>query len=224
MAQLDETDETLENQTGRDVHVIDKKVPVTLSGTDKFVNVGVWFLFIIGGVVYTFKKQKARTYFKQLEQKIQKAASEIDNYMEQRVLILQNAAQLVDKAVNLDKSTFVDIAKARNGMDPDAARNATEQQLGAVSNNINVVLERYPELKAHAAIRDAMQQNDTLQKQITAARTLYNDAVDKWNREIFELWAKKYVAAKEGYTTRIPFIASKEMKQASRGTFFGDNK
>jgi LemA protein len=222
MAQLDETDVTLENTAGRDVHVIDKKVPVELNGTDKFVNVGVWFLFIIGGVVYTVKKNHARSYFKQLEQKIQHDASTIDNYMAQRVSILQNTAKLLDKAIALDKETFVDVAKARAGSstDKDAARNELQGKLDMAQNSIDVVLERYPDLKAHQEIQDALQQNSYLQQEITAAREVYNNAVAKWNSEIFTLWAKKYVAAKEGYTTRIPFIASKEIKEKAEGVFF----
>ena len=65
-----------------------------------------------------------------------------------------------------------------------------------------------------------MQQNAYLQQEITAAREQYNDSVQKWNTEIFQLWAKKYVAAQEGYTTRIPFIASTAVKDASRSVFF----
>lgn len=222
MAQLDETDETLENKAGRNVHVIDKKVPVELNSTDKFVNIGVWFLFIIGGVVYTFKKNHARTYFKQLEQKIQHDASTIDNYMTQRVVILQNTAKLVEKAIALDKETFADIARARSGQnrDADIARNELQTKLEGFERNLNIVMERYPELKAHQEIQDALQQNNYLQQEITAAREVYNDAVQKWNSEIFTLWAKKYVAAKEGYTTRIPFIASKEIKEKSESVLF----
>lgn len=222
MAQLDETDISLENKEGRSVHVIDKKVPVELNGTDKFVNVGVWFLLIIGGVVYTIKKNHARTYFKQLEQKIQHDASTIDNYMTQRVAILQNTAKLLEKAIALDKETFVEVAKARNGVssDSDVARNELQGKLDMAQNSINVVLEKYPELKAHQEIQDALQQNSYLQQEITAAREVYNNAVAKWNTEIFALWAKKYVAAQEGYTTRIPFIASSEIKEKSEGVFF----
>ena len=65
-----------------------------------------------------------------------------------------------------------------------------------------------------------MQQNLYLQREITAARELYNDSVNKWNRDIFEWPAKRIVAAKEGYTTRIPFIASKEIREAAREVFF----
>ena len=50
--QLDELDKSLENTEGLRVHVIEKKVPVELDGMDKFINIGVWFLFIIGGVIY----------------------------------------------------------------------------------------------------------------------------------------------------------------------------
>lgn len=222
--QLDETDVSLENTQGRSAHVIDKKVPVTLSTMDKVVNVGVWFIFIIGGVVYASKKNKARSYFKQVEQQIQAAASTIDNYMAQRVSILQNTAKLVEKAINLDKEAFVDIAKARSGNgnnnDADVARNELQGTLDKMQSNINVVLERYPELKAHQEIAQAIQQNSYLQQEITAARENYNSKVLKWNTEIFELWAKKYVAASEGYTTRIPFIASQEIKAKAESVFF----
>ena len=218
--QLDELDKSLENTEGLRVHVIEKKVPVELDGMDKFINIGVWFLFIIGGIVYMFKKAKAKTYFKQLEQKIQHDASTIDNYMVQRVTILKNAAKLLDKAVDLDKDTFTNIAKARAGIDPDTARNELQTSLENIDKKINIAFEKYPELKGHQEIAAVMQQNSYLQQEITAAREVYNDAVAHWNSEIFSLWAKKYVAAKEGYTTRIPFTASLAMKQESEGVFF----
>ena len=134
-------------------------------------------------------------------------------------MVLQNCARLVDKAIDLDKTTFENIAKYRSGTD-DEARNAVSGQLDAVSNSINVALENYPDLKAHDEIRDAMQQNMYLQREITAARELYNDTINTWNRDIFAWPTKQIVAAKEGYTTRIPFIASKEIKQKAKEVFF----
>ena len=146
--ELDETDLSLVNEAGQDVHVINKKLTVTLDGADKFVGVGVWFLFIIGGIIYMFKKAKAQTYFQQLQQKLQQSASTIDNYLTQRVVILKNAAKLLDKAIDLDKDTFVNIAKARGGVvDADQARNELQQSLDTVQNKINIALENYPELK-----------------------------------------------------------------------------
>ena len=90
----------------------------------------------------------------------------------------------------------------------------------SVLSRINVAFEAYPDLKAHAAVADAMQQNSYLQKEITAARTLYNDTVAIWNQDIFAWPAKQIVAARNRYTTRIPFTATAETKTAARETFF----
>ena len=219
--QLDELSTENIRKEGLDVNVIAQKIPVKVGVGSKIFEVLLWVLAIIPGVIFLFKKIKARTYFQQLQQKIQHNASQIDNYLEQRVMILQNCARLVDKAVDLDKTTFENIAKYRSGgADVDEARNQVSTQLDAVSSKINIAFENYPDLKAHTEIKDAMQQNMYLQREITAARELYNDTVNTWNREIFVWPTKQIVAAKEGYTTRIPFIASQEIKAKAREVFF----
>jgi LemA protein len=218
--QLDELSTENIRKEGLDVNVIAQKIPVKVGVGSKIFEVILWVLGIIPGVIFLFKKIKARTYFQQLQQKIQHNASQIDNYLEQRVVVLQNCARLVDKAVDLDKSTFENIAKYRSGADVDEARNEVSTQLDAVSRSINIAFENYPDLQAHTEIKDAMQQNMYLQREITAARELYNDTVNTWNREIFVWPTKQIVAAKEGYTTRIPFIASQEVKAKAREVFF----
>ena len=65
-----------------------------------------------------------------------------------------------------------------------------------------------------------MRKNDYLQREITAAREVYNDTVLRWNQEIFVWPTKKIVAAKNGYTTRIPFSVSKAVKEQARQKFF----
>ena len=82
------------------------------------------------------------------------------------------------------------------------------------------LFENYPDLEAHDQIADAMQQNMYLQREITAARELYNDTVNAWNRDVFAWPTKMIVAARNGYTTRIPFIASAEIKAKAKDVFF----
>ena len=65
-----------------------------------------------------------------------------------------------------------------------------------------------------------MQQNSYLQKEITAARSLYNDTVAQWNASLYEWPTKQIVAARAGYTTRIPFTASAAVKEQARQNFF----
>lgn len=215
-------DETMISTEGRDVNVIQQKLPVKVGFGSKLFEIMLWVLLIIPGLIFQFKKVKADNYLQQLQQRIQKNASQIDNYMEQRVMVLQNCAALVDKAIDLDKSTFEAVAKYRSGNadQKDAERNEIASKVEDMSRNIKVAVEQYPDLKAHQALQDAMRQNYQLQLDITAARELYNDSVNQWNSAIFSWPTKMIVAAKHGFTTKIPFSISSEMKEKARGTFF----
>ena len=219
--QLDELNPEVRDE-GVESNVIAKKIPVEVGTGSKVFEILLWICGIIPGIIFLFMKINAQKHFDQLQQKIQRNASQIDNYLEQRVMVLQNCARLLDKAIDLDKNTFENIAKYRSGnaVDADAARNEIGGQIENVSRNINIAVENYPELAAHREIADAMQQNMYLQREITAARELYNDTIDQWNRDIFAWPTNKIVAAKNGYTTRIPFAASKEIKEKAKSVFF----
>ena len=210
-------------EQGNDVKVIAKQLPVKIGGGSKFFDIIMWFLPpIIGGIIWCILKVKARSYLHQLQQKIQHDASQIDNYLEQRVQILKNCARLLDKAIDLDKDTFTKIAQYRSGTgaDGDSSRNEYAGKVAEIAKNVNIAFENYPNLKAHQELEDAMQQNSYLQREITAAREVYNDTVNTWNREIYSWPTKMIVAAKAGYTTRLPFIADAQTKEEARGNFF----
>ncbi len=218
--QLDELNPDVREE-GLDTNVIAKKIPVKVGVGSTIFEILLWVCFIVPGVIFLFKKIKAKNYFQQLEQKIQRNASQIDNYLEQRVVVLQNCAKLLDKAIDLDKSTFENIARYRSGTaNADESRNEVSSDLDKLAASVNVAFENYPDLEAHDQIADAMQQNMYLQREITAAREQYNDTINAWNRDIFSWPTKQIVAAKAGYTTRIPFIASKEIKDKAKDVFF----
>ena len=223
--ELDETTGPVREE-GRDVHVIDKQIPVRVGWGSTLFEVLLWVCGILPGLVFLFMKISARNYLQRLQQKLQQDASQIDNYLEQRVQILQNVAPLVEKAIDLDKDVMKAVAAYRGGRAPegtptgDALRNQVAGQVDSICGRLFPQVEAYPELKAHQAIADAMQQNSYLQKEITAARTLYNDTVAQWNADIFRWPTKMIVAARAGYTTRIPFTASVETRERARGTFF----
>ena len=208
------------NEQGRDVNVISKQIKVEVGIGSTIFEIILWILGIIPGLIFLFMKIKAAQYLRQLEQKIQHDASQIDNYLEQRVVILTNLSKLVEKAIDLDKTTFTQIALNRSGRLTDETRNELSGQVDALNRNINLTFENYPDLKAHQEIADAIQQNAYLQKEITAAREVYNDSVVTWNKEI-QVWpTKMIVAAKQGYTTRIPFSTTAEIKQKAREVLF----
>ena len=208
------------NGAGRDVNVIERQLaPKTGFGSVLF-EIVLWLAFIVPGLIFLFMKIGAKNYFQKLQQKLQADASTIDNYLEQRVQILQNVAGLVSKAIDLDKDVMKAVAAFRGGRLPEGERSAVASQIDGCFGRLFPQVEAYPELKAHAAIADAIQQNAYLQKEITAARSLYNDTVAQWNQDLYDWPTKMIVASRAGYTTRIPFTASAEVKAQARKAFF----
>lgn len=238
------------NEQGRDIHVIDRQLPVEIGIGSTIFEIALWvtipvlvllYVLIMGptlanpllvavvgcllgvlpGVIFIFMKISARNYFQQLEQRIQAEASNIDNFLEQRVQILQNVVGIVDRAIELDKDVMKAVAALRGGGSINSEnRNERSQQINSVCAHLFPQVEAYPDLKAHNAIADAMQQNSYLQREITAARTVYNSRVTQWNTDIFAWPTKMIVAARQHYTTRIPFTASEETRQMARSKFF----
>ncbi len=237
------------NDDGRDVHVIERQLPVEIGFGSVLFEILLWtalpalvilytFLFgvtfmepklfcVVGcaagmlpGIIFIFMKISAKNYFQQLEQRIQAEASNIDNFLEQRVQVLQNVAGLVERAVELDKDVMKSVAALRGGNINAENRSEINQQINTAFGRLFPQVEAYPELKAHNAIADAMQQNNYLQREITSARTVYNSRVTQWNTDIFAWPTKMIVAARQGYTTRIPFTASAETREAARAKFF----
>lgn len=207
------------NEAGRDINVIAKQIPVKASGLAKFCQVASWFLLIIGGVVFQVKKAKADKTLKQLQQKIQHDASQIDNYLEQRVIILENLVGIIEKETAFEKETLSTVMAYRNGINPEQLSEAASN-IENVNTQIKAVFEAYPDLKSAAAFEKAMKDNDYLQREITAARELYNDSVNRWNSLIYEFPIYQLVAEKNGYTTRIPFTTTSEMKAKARSKIF----
>ncbi|MCX5775430.1 MAG: LemA family protein, partial [Firmicutes bacterium] len=76
------------NKEGKDVNVIEKQLPIKVGVGSTIFEVILWVLGIIPGVIFLFMKINAREYLRQLQQKLQHDASQIDNYLEQRVVIL----------------------------------------------------------------------------------------------------------------------------------------
>ncbi|MCU4157411.1 LemA family protein [Carboxylicivirga sp. A043] len=219
--QLDEMSTEFVNDEGRNINVIEKQLPAKIGAGSVFFEIVLWLLGILPGLIFLFMKISAKNYFNALQQKLQHNASQIDNFLEQRVQILQNAVGIVEKAVELDKDVMKSVAALRSGSGvSDNNRNNVATNVDNVMSQINLAFESYPDLKAHRSLADAMQQNSYLQREITAAREVYNDTVLKWNADIFRWPTKNIVAAHAGYTTRIPFTASKAVKEQARATFF----
>ena len=166
------------------------------------------------------------------DEAVSTAWSNVENQYQRRADLIPNLVNTVKGYAAHEKETLDAVVAARaratqvtvdaESMTPEMLQEyqKSQSEVGAALGRLLAVAEAYPDLKAHAAIAEAIQQNSYLQKEITAARQLYNDSVMQWNADIFDWPTKQIVAARAGYTTRIPFTASAEIKSQARGTFF----
>ena len=148
--ELDEmTDKVSE---GRDTGVIEKQLQPKVGTGTLIFEIILWFLPIpiIFGLIYLFKKVKAQEYLEQLQQRIQADASTIDNYLEQRVQILQNLASIVEKSAKLDHDTQTEIAGLRSGAISQGA-NIDESSRNLVQSSLDrIPFAASSEIKAQA--------------------------------------------------------------------------
>ncbi|MBY7703920.1 LemA family protein [Vibrio harveyi] len=93
---------------------------------------------------------------------------------------MKNLASLLSKAVDVDKDIMKSVAAYRSGI--DLSKQSRTEVLQEVEHNIRglqLQFENYPELQSHKSVREAMQQNIYLQKEITATRDIYNDSINQ---------------------------------------------
>ena len=230
------------NKNANEVFVAQQRVQIEEDKSATYLEYGLWgiglFLFfyifitkpqndgfmvtllkalctLAPAAIFFWQKKQAEAYFASLMQKVNSAASQIDNYIKQRGVILGNLFQLTKDAIKLDKEVMSSVAAYRGGVSPDGGNR--NEVASAIDNGFRALLpqiEAYPDLKAHSAIAQAMQENTLLEKEVTATRTLYNDLVFQWNRDVFQWPIKRMVAAKMHLKTLIPFALSAEDKRA----------
>lgn len=151
------------------------------------------------------------------EQTINTAAATVDNYLTQRVTVMKSMAEMTKEAVHLDRQVFRDIAAMRSGT---GYTNEEQAQIERLAARLQIVLERYPELKSHEMLRYQAQQDAYYAASVTEARNRYNSVVNDWNQMIYGWPFYQYVAGMRTYTTRVPYTASADVKRQGEDVLY----
>ncbi|MCF7923859.1 MAG: LemA family protein [Candidatus Izimaplasma sp.] len=150
---------------------------------------GVLALIIIGGLLliiliwYIGVMNKLR----QLELKVQEAESGIDVALTKRFDMLSKMLETTKGYAKHEAETLEKIVKWRSGV-PDNATIEEKQefqaQLDRVEQGINVVVEKYPDLKANTVFMELQKSITNAEEHLQAARRLYNSNVTRINHLI----------------------------------------
>ena len=199
--------------------VVNERTPATITKGEKNLGTFLWFLLIIPGAVFASKKRAAARYYGNMQQKIQHDASQIDNYLEQRVIILENLAALINKEMAFEKEVVGKLSSYHQGIGADNFNNAA-QVIEQANSQMRDYINNNPEFRSTAAVQKAIKDNDYLQREITAARELYNDSIKEWNDAIFGTITQRLVAVEKHYLTRVPFTTTREIREKARSVLF----
>jgi len=178
--------------------LVNTQLSPTIKNGTKVFEVAMWVLGIVPGVVLQVKKNKARNYFTALDRRINLAAAQIDVFLEQRVQILRSCPSFT--------------ADIDPGLVGGAAGETLNITNGRIDHAYQVLIERAQSAQGGqlpTGLQNALRADRNVQREITAARTLYNDTVNMWNTDIFMWPAKQMVAADQKLTTRPVFVGSR---------------
>ena len=119
------------------------------------------------------------------------AWKQIDVQLKRRHDLIPNLVNAVKGAMDFEKETLEAVIQARNQavkIQADAspmggvqALAGAEAALGAALSRLNVVVERYPDLKATGNIGQLQEELTSTENRVAFARQLYNDTATDYN-------------------------------------------
>ncbi|CCP24049.1 LemA family protein [Mycoplasmopsis cynos] len=185
-----------------------KKVVSSTAATIVFWILG---LIIFSGIYFLV----ARNRLLRKQNEINESASVIDVQLAKRADTLIKLYDIVKSHKDFEKETFSQIAKLRSlqslGAYSEKQRSEIENLNNSVLGRLIAVSENYPELKASQSYLNLMDQTVYLEREIGAARRLYNSKVTEFNTNIF-LWPDSVVSSALSLTTYPLFVASQQQK------------
>jgi LemA protein len=149
-----------------------------------------WFLLIllivvVGFVISAYNRLIA------LKGQTLNAWKQIDVQLKRRHDLIPNLVNAVKGAMDFEKDTLEAVIQARNQavkIQADAsptggvqALAGAEAALGAALSRLNVVVERYPDLKATSNIGQLQEELTSTENRVAFARQLYNDTATDYN-------------------------------------------
>lgn len=193
-----------------DTPSINNNLPiVTVSTLGKVM--AIIFVYILTLGIYPVVKNN---YFKRIQIKINEAASNIDIQLEKRFNTLTKLVDSVKSHVKFDKDVFTTIAAYRSGMDI----NQKSQMLGKINSALTMAFENYPNLGADESIRTLNTEVVMIEREIAAARRLYNSLVTQFNSEIYQ-WPNNAILSGKNYQGILLFVTDESKRQDVNTTF-----
>lgn len=143
----------------------------------------VFFCIFTLGLFYIYKIVKMNQ-LKALEVEINEGAANIDVQLQKRFETLSKLVSAIKSQAKFDKETLESITKLRT-QQAQLNPNSKLEELGKINKGINIAMEAYPNLGVDKSVMILMNEASLVEKEIAAARRIYNKNVTNFNALIF---------------------------------------
>lgn len=170
--------------------------------------IGVILVALIGFYVSTYNSIIS------LEESVDTKYSDISVTLQRRADLIPNLVSTVKGYMAHEESVINSITEAReklvnaNSLSEKAAAN---ESLSKAINNLNVIVENYPDLKANTTFIELQDELAGTENRIATARRDYNEAVKSYNTTIKTI-PSSFVASMMGKTPKDYFQVDDESK------------
>jgi LemA protein len=183
--------------------------------------VGVILFF---GIIIVVWGIKTANNMKRMQVKIREAASDIDVALTKRFDLLTKQYDICKGYAKHEATTFIDVTQMRSGLSQVSKDTPEGKQvdMGKASDvnasldklraSINVMVERYPELKANTIFTGLSNSCTDVEEHLQASRRIYNANVSSYNQMLI-VFPSSIIANMIRATPAEFFKADEEKKQ-----------
>ena len=156
-----------------------------------------------------------------MEAKVDAEFANIDTYLQRRADLIPNLVNTVKGYAAHEQAAIDSVTQARAnlaGATTVEEKAAADSALTAALNNLLVIVENYPDLKASANFTQLADELAGTENRIATARRDYNNAVQSYNTAIRK-FPTSLVAALFGFTQKDYFQASDDAQKVPEVVF-----
>ncbi|MGD9108526.1 MAG: LemA family protein [Gammaproteobacteria bacterium] len=112
---------------------------------------------------------------------------QIDIQLDRRYKVFESLINVVKKYMNYEQTTLKDVVKLRGQAQQAVAKGDTKGQIEAenaiskIASGINLVFERYPDLKADKNALQLQEEIVNTENKLAYSKQAYNDSIEKYN-------------------------------------------
>jgi LemA protein len=145
----------------------------------------IYIVIIVAAIIFLWMISVYNKLIRLIEA-INNNKKQIDIQLDRRFKVYESLIEVVKKYMDYEQTTLKDVVALRNQAQSAAnrgdekARIAAEEGISKISSGLNLVFERYPDLKANQNALQLQEEIVSTENKLTYAKQAYNDSVERY--------------------------------------------